>query len=269
MDDLPSPLSGIQIQLHTESQKAPHSAILLGQTGSNIPPGFTSLPLLLLRMPANVREIVLDFLSRAFDIRVSPLKLRSPFLTSSLESYLSHAAEQPSAGGVQLQLSFPTVTPLLKNLDISISPKDVRRFMHHGERSVQAQMEPQRGLFLNALEACLSNHLALELSSPAVRVSKVVCAAFALGTEGKVKLFAATAAEEDGQHSNAVPREAIGKFLVSLVVEAEKGMESTLVVGKGKEREKAGEVQTATQGRSSMPADPPPPYAEHDPRLVL
>lgn len=172
-------------------------------------------------MPATLREIFLDFLSTTFDARLSPMKLRSAFLSSSLEQLLQQTIpqgeEDPTLDlesltkGVGLQLSFPSVAPHLKSLDMVITKDDIREFLSRGkglwrqyqrnqgsanERSTRPRSSIT-GSFSAALSSYLSNHVAMELDNPAIVVSKVALGPFALAGEGKVKVLqSSTAAVE-------------------------------------------------------------------------
>ncbi|KAI0376312.1 kinetochore complex Sim4 subunit Fta1-domain-containing protein [Hypomontagnella monticulosa] len=52
---------------------------------------FMSLPLLLFRMPAPLKAVLIDFLSNTFDCRINPLALGTRTLVHSWEAWLSHA----------------------------------------------------------------------------------------------------------------------------------------------------------------------------------
>ncbi|OCL11839.1 hypothetical protein AOQ84DRAFT_352833 [Glonium stellatum] len=198
----PETARGIQIDLHYS--KHTHSAFILRDPDkASSPSGFTSLPLLLVRMPAAIREIFLNYLSTAFDTRISPLKLRPSFLTSALESHLARLTASISTQSipdilkvVQLQLSFPTSTKFLKSIDISIAREDIPGFLKRGKfLSQQAQTGPvpdpsaPTGPFITALSHYTTTHLALSLFHPKTHISKLACGAFALASEGRIKLY--------------------------------------------------------------------------------
>jgi hypothetical protein len=211
---------GVQVQLQFE--RAKYAALLLGD-GSKMSstPGFMSLPLLLVRMPATLRELFLDFLSTSFDARISPMRLRSSFLSSSLEGLLEQTVPQRDedaalnleslSKGVGLQLSFPSVIPHLKSLDIVITKDDIREFLSRGSQLWQRyQMDNQgekswparpnsniTGPFTAALSTYLSSHTAMGLESPAIVLSKIALGPFALAGEGKVKVLASSPAAVD------------------------------------------------------------------------
>ncbi|KAF2427223.1 hypothetical protein EJ08DRAFT_559898, partial [Tothia fuscella] len=213
----PNEVRGIFVEVRYE--KATHSAILLGESNkTTLTPGFTSVPLLLVRMPAPLRELFLSYLTTSFDTRISPMKLRSSFLTSMLETIVeqtqySSQDEDPSLNlaalrkGVGLQLAFPSVVPHLKNLDISIAADDIAGFLSRGKplwQHHQAQTQqrvtnfrpssPITGPFTSSLSVYLNNHIVLTLDHPCVVVSKVVTGPFALAGEGKLKVTSSSTA---------------------------------------------------------------------------
>jgi hypothetical protein len=65
---------GVQVSL--EYAKHSYNALLLRDPGVTASPeGFTSLPLLLVKMPAAVRHVFLNYLRTSFDAHVAPLRL--------------------------------------------------------------------------------------------------------------------------------------------------------------------------------------------------
>jgi hypothetical protein len=265
---------GLRVNLRFE--RAKYTALLIGEHSKmSSTPGFTSLPLLLIRMPATLRELFLDFLSTTFDTRVSTMKLRSSFLSSSLEGLLQQAVpdgdEDPVldleslSKGVGLQLSFPSVTPHLKSLDLVIAKDDIRDFLSRGNnlwRQFQTRNRADMlwaarpnsnvtGPFTAALSIYLNNHIAMEFENPAVVLSKVALGPFALAGEGKVKVLASSTAAVE--------------FWAALIQEAqESGLESsqkTPAVARGD----LTRADSRKRRMTSVPTEPPPPYELHDP----
>jgi hypothetical protein len=265
---------GVHIQLRFE--RANYNALVLGDRPKiSTTPGFTSLPLILVRMPATLRELFLDFLATTFDTRVSPMKLRSSFLTSSLEGLLQRTVPQGDddpaldleslSKGIGLQLSFPSATPHLKNLDLVIAKDDIRDFQSRGEQLWQQyrarnplgktwSTRPNSnitGPFTAALSMYLSNHIAMELDNPAIVLSKVALGTFALAGEGKIKVLTSSAAAVE--FWDTLIQEAHGSGL--------EGMGKTpAVVQNGGTR-----ADSRKQRLTSVPTEPPPPYELHDP----
>ncbi|KAF2136134.1 uncharacterized protein K452DRAFT_208309, partial [Aplosporella prunicola CBS 121167] len=187
---------GIFVQLRYV--KTTYTALLLRDPNAQQAPsaeGFTSLPLLLVRMPAALRTTFTDYLATTFDARVAPLKLRSAFLSATLEALLARLDADDRTSGpntplktLQLQLAFPSVfaqgtgAPPLRCIDVSISRDDISEFFARGVRLLSAnpsllkqhQQQPTvTGPFTVALSHYLAKHLALPLSHPAVSLSKL------------------------------------------------------------------------------------------------
>ncbi|KAI5856752.1 kinetochore complex Sim4 subunit Fta1-domain-containing protein [Durotheca rogersii] len=129
---------------------------------------FLHLPLLLFRMPAPLKSVIIDFLSTTFDCRISPLALGTRTLVGSLEAWLRNTglatSNQPPAltKDILLLLGFHLEPPEprlgesgrddgsgddggearepasaqlgLKTIDVAIPAADVRRFLRVGER---------------------------------------------------------------------------------------------------------------------------------------
>ncbi|OCK78193.1 hypothetical protein K432DRAFT_302555 [Lepidopterella palustris CBS 459.81] len=312
---------GIQIDLQYTKQT--YSAFLLRNPETTTsPPNFTSLPLLLVRMPAPVREIVLNYLSTTFDTRISPLKLRPSFLTSVVESHLTHLTHATSTQSIpdiikmlQLQLTFPASTTLLKNIDISIAREDVAGFLARGKLLAQQRQTRSTsdsstlsGPFTTAFSHYTTTHLALPLSNPKIHISKIACGAFAIASEGKIKLFPPEPLSSDGSDDGtgitdlSAAERAMADLYTSLVQEAsscgnftdlDMNMEDVedMPTAKGRAKRPLGETTPAVMkrqkgkiktayrsenatagaqrvGGDSIPAEPPPPYELHDPAVV-
>ena len=238
--------------VNLEYDRGKHHAVLLGDPSKKHSiSGFTNLPLLLVRMPADLRSILLNYLTTTFDTRISPMKLRSAFLTSSLESILERdggaagAQSDSVVKGLQLQLSFPSVTPMLKTMDISITDDDLREFLNQGNKLWrQGQREKARmmaGPFTSALSVYTQHHIALGLDHSGVVVSKFAYGPLAVSSDGKVKVLC----------SSEVTKE----FWFGLIEEAAGHAFSD------------GEalMQKNLLEEDQLPTDPPPPYELHDP----
>ncbi|KAI9894048.1 MAG: hypothetical protein M1814_004818 [Vezdaea aestivalis] len=210
--------------------------------------GFAKLPLLLTRMPIGLRDTFTDFLHSTFDTHAAQLKLSSDFIVESLERYISDLiATGPSdvdiaelveerVKDIQIVFGFGAgVAPLLKTLDITVSRADVWRLVQRGQAILSSKNGDSADLYIPApskrkranLEASqldrlplvaslgsyLNEHLALDLSSKHIRIVRVACGAFVLGSEGKLKLLQGIQADE-------VTRRAIDSFMASLSARA-------------------------------------------------
>lgn len=153
-------------------------------------PEFLHLPLLLLRMPAPLRAVIIDFISRTFDCRISSLSLGTRSLVGALERWMRDS-KVPTKGhfakDVVLTLGFygPTVTQYprqakeaakenhaeeeeeddgskgpettvgIKSIDVIIPNQDLRRFAKVGsiyERRQSATLDQVRSKRKEAFE---------------------------------------------------------------------------------------------------------------------
>lgn len=224
---LPPPTEprGIEVSLEYEMQS--YNALLLRDPQNTMAPdGFSSLPLLLVKMPGPVRDIFLQYLRTAFDAHVAPLRLPSTFITGSMETYFRHLSASSSTQSIQdvvrqlnVQLAFPSTTTLLKHIDITIAAADVPGFVTRGKHT---RDKP----FTAALSSYLAKHLALDISNLKVQISRVSCNSFHLGTE-RLKLAApdtladTSFSEEGGASQDASAGQlAVEEFVTSLIREA-------------------------------------------------
>ncbi|KAJ5861805.1 uncharacterized protein N7529_009115 [Penicillium soppii] len=212
--------SGILVIL--EYENITYKAALLAETSatSNERKGSTSLPLLLTRFPTALRQTFLAFLSANFDTYVSPLRLPSSFLCAGLETYLDALRSQPGAAEtvedvvkeLQLTLSFsPSIAPALRSLNVNLSRTALADFLRESRPAPKRTLKQKlRSPLIANLTSYLETHLAMnvdldgssnEASKKHVRLSKVTCAAFVLGGEGRVKLV--VAADKDGGDDSA------------------------------------------------------------------
>lgn len=191
------------------------AALLAGLDNTSERKGSTVLPLLLTRLPTGLRQTFISFLSTNFDTYCSLLRLPSNLMCTGLgiyvDSFLSSDATailQDVIKDMQLTLSFsPSVAPALRSLNITIPRASFREFLGNSPSSTN---DPSP--FLSNLSAYLDKHLAMKLNlgtSPSnqslakqhVRLSKVACGGFVLGSEGRMKLVAGsgrTRAGDDG-----------------------------------------------------------------------
>ncbi|KAF2837306.1 hypothetical protein M501DRAFT_978400 [Patellaria atrata CBS 101060] len=253
----PNDARGIHIELRFEKQTYT-SLLLRDPRSTSQTPGFTTLPLLLIRMPTTLRDLFIDYLSTAFDTRIAPMPLRPGFLTSSLENLL-HNLSPPSPTETQttqtlktlhIQLTFPLLSPALKTLDISLSAADIPPFLSAGRALLSPEPPPSTTSptpFDLALSHYLRHHLALTLAPNSVTVAKIVCPPLALSAEGKVKLSPShPPSTETGAGDGDATSESQGamdEFRTSLIREAERWE-----YGAGSEKGKRGVAVDAEAG---------------------
>lgn len=224
----PEGARGIEVGLEYERQS--YNALLLRDPGvTSSPDSFTSLPLLLVKMPGPIRDIFLNYLRTAFDAHVTPLRLPSSFITSSLETYFKHLSSSTSTQSIpdvirqlQVQLAFPTTTTLLRHVDITIAGPDVSGFVSRGKQLGDGREKP----FTAALSHYLRTHLALDMLHAKAQISRISCSSLHLGTE-RLKLSAPdptvdTSFSDEGGASQdtSAGQRAVQDFYASLVREA-------------------------------------------------
>lgn len=211
---------GILVTL--EYENIVYKAALLTDTLSDDRKGSTSLPLLLTRFPTALRQIFLAFLSTNFDTHVSPLRLSSSFLCEGLQTYMDTLERDQAVDIIkelQLTLSFsPSIAPDLKSLNVTVSRAALEGFLNAQAPTRNLRQQLRSPLIAN-LTSYLEEHLAMKLdldepnhAKQHVRLSKLVCAAFVLGGEGRVKLVVANQNDESGFALEA------GVMLLRLVV---------------------------------------------------
>ncbi|KAF2996927.1 hypothetical protein E8E13_006317 [Curvularia kusanoi] len=221
----PAEVRGIEVSLEYEKQS--YNALLLRDSANTTAPsGFSSLPLLLVKMPGPIREVFLQYLRTAFDAHVAPLRLSSAFITGSMETYFKHLSASTSTQSIQdvvrqlsVQLAFPNTTTLLKHIDITVAAADVPGFVARGKHAPQSP-------FTTALSSYVAKHLALDIHHPKTQVARISCNSFHLGVE-RLKLAApdtladTSYSDRSGASQDASASQlAVEEFLTSLVREA-------------------------------------------------
>ncbi|KAJ5793477.1 CENP-A-nucleosome distal centromere subunit CENP-L [Penicillium paradoxum] len=223
---------GILVTL--EYENITYKAALLADTGSspNQRTGSTSVPLLLTRFPTALRQTFLAFLATNFDTYYSSLRLPSSFLCAGLDTYVDALRTQGGSGDndtaedvikeLQLTLSFsPSIAPALRSLNVSVARASLSGFLRDqsgqsAPKSRTLQRKLQSPLIAN-LTSYLETHLAMKLdldgsssnqtAKQHVRLSKVACSAFVLGSEGRVKLVVAADRDMDEESASQVRRD--------------------------------------------------------------
>lgn len=182
----------------------------------------TILPLLLTKFPNPLRQIFISFLSANFDTYCSLLRLPSNFLCAGLETYLNVVTSAESTTRsryilenvvkeVHLTLSFSQpVAPALRTLNVSIPRETLIQFIYENDNNKNNPLSTGSNSFLTALDTYLEKHVAIKLNlrdisvkqqqqqqQQHVRLSKIACGGFVLGTEGRLKLIVADNSRTD------------------------------------------------------------------------
>lgn len=194
--------------------------------------GFRSLPLLLTKMPIGLRDIFVDFLATTFDTRVSVLHLSSAYLMTAMEQYHAYIcigedgdpldpvessrALRMTIGAVTVQVGFDIQgrSGALKTIDIQIAREDLPRIISRGKKL------DGTACFADALATYVKAHLALDLRHKLVKIVRISCDAFALGSEGMAK-FTLLLENEEGKSSQ---RRATMRLINGLMATAKGGV---------------------------------------------
>lgn len=222
-------------------EKAAYTAILLGASQDALGgDGFQYFPLLLTRMPGSLRDAFTEFLASTFDTRVSILHLGRAYMTKALEDYISDCSVDEDGEvadisqisrklrtvikEVQITIGFdlPSGGPSIKTIDFQIARQDLPKIVQSGKRIEKDSAGESP--FMAALWNYVNVHLALDLRHDRVKILKVACGAFVLGTEGKMKLTELGA-------DDSIQNLATGNLLDSLVKLGRGGVLSKLSLG--------------------------------------
>ncbi|KAJ5092940.1 CENP-A-nucleosome distal centromere subunit CENP-L [Penicillium angulare] len=193
--------------------------------------GSSFLPLLLTKCPNALRQTIISFLSSNFDAYCAPLRLPSAFLCLGLETFVDELRNRAGSSSdetvedvvkeLQLTLSFSAaIAPALRSLNVGISRSSLAGFLESDENNSKRTLNQKlRCPLIPNLTSYLETHLAMQLdldgSSPDqiakqhVRLSKVTCAAFVLGSDGRMKLVVdSTQSEGQGEEERVAKDQA-------------------------------------------------------------
>lgn len=218
-DDGPADSRGILIVL--EYENITYKAALLAApppSTTTQSKGSTSLPLLLTKCPSPLRRTLIAFLSTNFDTYCSPLRLPSHAMCDGMDVYVNTFLArdddtttaipgssprdilQDVVKDMQITLSFPPfVAPALRSLNINIPRASFGEFLRDSPSSTShldsSTSSTASSPFLSSLSAYLEKNLAMKLDlrvpgKQPVRLAKIACGGFVLGSEGRMKLVA-------------------------------------------------------------------------------
>lgn len=208
-----SPTGARGILVKVRYEKAEYTAILLrgvDEQGGNesaventVEDEFEQFPLLLSRMPNSLRDTFAGFLATTFDTRVTHLHLDGRYLTRAFEKYISNLMTTEDGGelenrdsdtlfkkvvkDVQVLVGFdlPSESASLKMMEINIAGEDISKMVAVGKKAHNGNSDIP---FMDALTTYAEKHLAMNLRHNRVKLIRIACSAFVLGSEGKVKL---------------------------------------------------------------------------------
>lgn len=195
---------GVMVEIIYE--KASYTSLLVLPTPSTPQGEFTSLPLLLTRLPKSLRETLLNYLETTFDTTALPLPLDSVALQRLLERWLDTVLQGEEAGkDIQIVFSAPSPGSSLKAITMTIMRDDVLGFYQRGRKLLGDGEEG--GVFFEALRHYAQGTMGLDIA--ALKVMKIACGGFVLGVgtgggAGKVKVFAPRGGEEEEKAAEGV-----------------------------------------------------------------
>lgn len=273
---------GILIELKYE--RITHRAIFMGKAEEKQSlKGFTSFPLLLTRMPASLRDIVLQYFRQAFDCRITAFKLRSSRMYSALDKSIAVLTQESDsntdrlAKGCQVQLGFPSAAPDLRSLDMLVPRENIEKFVEVGQLlTAPARQTNDTSVaskpFIATLSAYLKQHTTISLDHPGVVLSKFACGPIVLSIEGKIKITKNPVLTDeiwsmliDEARTNDLEQDT-ETFLEDEALPTRSGQPSaSQKVSKGPVHQVASTLGSADD---QIPSEPPPPYELHDPSLT-
>ncbi|KAM5354283.1 hypothetical protein ACJ41O_000933 [Fusarium nematophilum] len=163
---------GLWIDIRHEN--AAYAAILLpGLADSSLSrlaetqDSFIHLPLLLMRMPLQLKSVISDWLAATFDCRVSRVSLGSKTILGVWESWVASVGLNDRGADLTVSLAFNAPlqtseeetssdadhqhadenasTPGLRSIDVTISAQDLRRFVQAGKQMGPLEKNPWKG----------------------------------------------------------------------------------------------------------------------------
>jgi hypothetical protein len=295
---LVEPGDAVGVLVEISYERASYSAVLLGSPArKNRVPGFTNLPLCLVKMPTALREAFVGYLATTFDSSITPMKLPSSFMGRALESILDKAMQRHAQQlgqltsfprGLRLQLTFPSVSPHLRTCDVHINQDDMLDLIRHGQTlwpALQKQQQQQQtpssadyyptpskphiaGPFTAALAAHLRQHLALDYSHPATLLSKLALAHYDLSHDGKIRIhepspdardvWSLLLDEADSRHRHHMPSSSSSSSEIAPPPAATAGAARSIPV-RGKQRPTTRTTTAASSASSASSSSSVPP----------
>ena len=195
----PPRFEGIHIELEYETKIS--TAFLLRSYLVTRPeiPGETYLPPLLTRMPSTVRDVLIDYLTSAFDVHIEPMRLSSHFLENVLERLLETAGTherhifEPQVKGIQLVVGFKAlIAPNMGNLSVDIKREDVPAFLNRGKAMTRKQehdkYRSRSGSFMCSMRDYIKEQTVLDTKHSLVKILRLTCRGCVLVADGKLKV---------------------------------------------------------------------------------
>ncbi|CZT42111.1 uncharacterized protein RSE6_01955 [Rhynchosporium secalis] len=191
--------------------------------------GFQNFPLMLSRMPGSLREVFVNFLVETFDNRISPLQFPSRYLIDTFERYVADISMGEDGEPLDMiersrvlrntiketlvvvGFDLPDGSAALKTAEINLAREDLPRMIARGK--MIGRQEDTDSPFFDALATYIKGHLALDLRHEKVKILRIACGAFVLGTEGKLKLTHMAGGEDGESSRGAATRRLLNGFI--------------------------------------------------------
>ena len=181
--------TGVSIEI-VFAKGAPCTALLLG-SGTIFEERESYLPLLMTRMHASIRQLLVRYLEGAFDCRVGRWIFQPRDLESALKKWIAHYPEntedqQTETRNVVATLAFTSsLVKGLQTFDITIAYTDIALFVVSGKEYLKMRRHGWRGPFVASLG--LGEELAVDRAYEACVVYKIKYVGLTLGIDGKVR----------------------------------------------------------------------------------
>ncbi|CAO3567246.1 unnamed protein product, partial [Mortierella alpina] len=149
-------------------------------------PGFTHFSMVLLKAPATLGQLVIQWLERKFDCRICRLSLQTyelrKVVNSSLEAAYNHAQgrDDKRPRPIELHYALPHTIADLKSVSVSVSAEDARQLL-------VSRVEGATASLLEGVEAHCSESMKIDFER--LRLTRAGCSSWFIASEGKVKIF--------------------------------------------------------------------------------
>ena len=175
---------------------------------------FTSLPLLLTRLPTALVDVLTGYLAQSFDTLVTPMEAGSGWIEGVLEKYLGEVEHRRRRGtGKDITLSFRTqgVGTGVKIVTVGIHRGDIADFLNKGKiilagddtpkskrKRDEGPAKPQtQGPFMAAVEKYMGEMMGIYPGK--LRLTKVACGGFVVGGAAGQSPAVASGAKEKSE----------------------------------------------------------------------
>ncbi|KAF9116282.1 hypothetical protein BGX27_003875 [Mortierella sp. AM989] len=149
---------------------------------------FTHFNLVLLKAPAVIGHLLIQWLEKKFDCKICRLLLQSyelrRIVNSSMEIMYNHAQGQSvkKSRPIELHYTFPDGVSGLKSISVSLPPDEARQLLVSREEGSDSG-------FLDGIEAHCADSMKIDFDR--LNLTRAGCSSWYIASEGKVKIFPA------------------------------------------------------------------------------